>query len=183
MPFSGRVRRASLIGVATVLLAGNIWWFASEKPAPDMDFELGSSRAYVSIEREQLPDLPRFDGARRIWMVKGAPISDLSAFFRPSYEVSGDAAVLGKNVLMVALARDASSADMRAMLFSLVRSGICEVAVAQDGATAVGAVIDETALTYDSGVTPIIAVRNEDGVRVPCVERTQSPAAASSARR
>lgn len=166
MAISRRGRRAGLLGVAALLVAGNIWWFTRSEPAPAPDFELGKvADEALTLSASAAAHLPRFDVDRGEWRVDGQVVANLRELgvLRP---VDAKGAEPLHRFLAVNLPQAASPGDMRRMLLSLARSGICGVAVHQDADPA-----DENG-DFRVPVHRIVSVRADDGARVACEERS-----------
>ncbi|WP_159976446.1 MULTISPECIES: hypothetical protein [unclassified Novosphingobium] len=166
-------RRSLLVAVAVALLAGNAWWFFLRPPEPQTPaFELGSTGGLrVGVNAADAASAPLFDPVHDGWTVGTAAVRDLRARVRSSAPVDTAAIV---DFLMVRLADDANSEQVRRALLSLARQRICFVAL-----------VDEAGLPKDGGYadTPvhrIVSVRGNDGEVIGCVP-AQSPAAASKA--
>lgn len=170
-------RRIVLIALVLVLALGNVWWFTRDKPGPVPDFEFGVTTGAASFERDAAKELPRFDSRAGIWTSQGRRVPDIADHLR---RFPGDGIDLG-TYIAAGMAANASPEDMRSMLQALTKSRICYVAVVQDGDPAVTGSNGNEA--YVAEIHRIVAVRGDDGTRIPCVERDQSPAAASSASR
>ncbi|AXB76318.1 hypothetical protein [Novosphingobium sp. P6W] len=166
-------RRSLLVAVAVALLAANAWWFFLRTPEPQRPaFELGSTGGLsVNVDAPAAASAPLFDPVHDGWTVGTDAVQDLPSRVRRSAPADTAPVV---DFLMVRLADDANSEQVRRALLSLARQRICFVAL-----------VDEAGLPKDGryAATPvhrIVSVRGNDGEQVGCAP-LQNPAAASKA--
>jgi len=166
-------RTLLLVAVVVVLLGVNLWWFVLRTPEPPKPaFELGSTAGLtVGVGAADVAATPLFDPVHDRWTVNGAVVTDLPGRLRTS--APADTAPI-VDFLMVRLADDANSEQVRRALLSLARQRICFVAF-----------VDEAGLPADgqavaAPVHRIVTVRGNDGEVIGCVP-PQSAAAASRA--
>ena len=164
MLMTRKTRRAVLLGVALLLVAGNVWWFSREEPSAQQAFELATTGADRPVPSGEVRSLPRFDAGSREWRVAGRAANDLRSRLETLGVDAGGSAASGQ-FLTVALPATATSEDMRRMLLSLVKQDICEVAVVQEGDPEVNGG------GYRAAIHNILAVRSDDGSRLACITR------------
>ena len=169
-------RRVLLLGAALLLAAGNLWWFARGSSQPEPDFVLGATFENARIAAQDLPSLPRYDAAKGTWQARGRPVTAIKDHIRP-YRAS-DSVTKWSPTSYVAIGVEASAgpSQLHPIFLDLVRAGICDVAVVQDGMSPDPR--GEVAVL----IQHVVSVRDGTGRAVKC-PAPQSAAAPSSASR
>ncbi len=120
-------RTLLLVAVVVALLGANLWWFALRKPEPPRAaFELGAEGLAVGVDTTSVATAPLFDPVHDRWTVDGAVVAKLQARVRSAARTDTAPAI---DYLMVRLADDANSEQVRRALLSLARQRICFVAL------------------------------------------------------
>lgn len=159
---NGRSMRTLLLIAAVVALAGaNLWWFVLRTPEPPKPaFELGSTDgATVGVDAAAVASAPLFDPVHDRWTADGAVATDMPARVRRSQP---DGAKHSAGFVLVRLADDADTEQVRRALLSLAGQHICAVAlVDQASAPAEGQ-------SVPTPIHRIVTVRGNDGEVVGC---------------
>lgn len=163
-----KVRTPLLAAVVFALAAANLWWFLLRTPEPPTPaFELGSTQGVqVGVDAAAIATAPLFDPVHDRWTIDGAPATNLAERLRSS--PANDIGIPVVRYLMVRLADDANSEQVRRALLSLARQRICLVAL-----------VDAAGLPRDGGavaapVHRIVSVRGNDGNVIGCTSPDSS---------
>ncbi|WP_404481711.1 hypothetical protein [Novosphingobium sp. BL-52-GroH] len=154
-------RTPLLVAVVLTLAAANLWWFVLRTPEPPKPaFELGrTDGSTLGVDAAEALSVPLFDPVHDRWTVNGAVVTDLPSRVRRS-QPADDYHAAG--FLMVRIADDADTEQVRRALLSLTQQHICWVAL-----------VDQVKPMSDGKVVPtpvhrIVSVRDNDGNVVAC---------------
>lgn len=172
MTMTRKTRRAVLLGVALLLVAGNVWWFSREEPSAQQAFELTPTFGGDFSLKKQVTPLA-FDDATSTWKARGGSVADLQPYVeRQLMSLSLDGAEpepmqapasLRDEGLAYLPVRDdpqRTAEGMRRLILSLLQAGICQVGVVDEARPGSAHVRVE--------LYGIIAVRDDAGRRLVC---------------
>ncbi|WP_039394625.1 hypothetical protein [Novosphingobium sp. MBES04] len=179
MPNSRKVRRAVLVGVALALVGANFWWFTRGGQDEGKAFELTPTfGGEYSLQKQGVP--LDFDADTLTWTANGRAIAQVGTQVKRELlmtPLDGEGpepipvpeALKSQELAYVPVHDDPQRTveDMRRLLLSLVKGGVCQVGLV-DQSEGEPAGKAESGLAERIELYGIIAVRSDTGQRLVC---------------